>query len=146
MSAELEPKPAEGVPPGDDDLRRCAKGCALPALPWPRFGRLPAHAGSVPTPSLGGEGPLTVLAVHAAVGPYLPADQIWLRQLPPEDAGRAINRDVLVPRKGGRFAFGRLIDRKGGLVGLLPPGAGEKQEVIADPPWIAVAETLVRKL
>ncbi|MCP9223680.1 helix-turn-helix domain-containing protein [Erythrobacter sp. LQ02-29] len=96
--------------------------------------------------TLGGDGPLTVLAVHAAVGPYLPGDQIWLRQLAPEDASRAINRDVLVPRKGGRFAFGRLIDRQGGLVGLLPPGAGEKQEVVNDPPWIAVAETLVRKL
>lgn len=95
---------------------------------------------------LSGDRPLTVLAVEAAVGPYLPGDQLWLRQLAPEDAARAINRDVLVPRKGGRFAFGRLIDRKGKLVGVLPTGAGQKQQVIEDPAWIAVAEMLVRRL
>ena len=95
---------------------------------------------------LGGGAPLIVLAVEAPAGPYLAGDQLWLRQLDPADAGRAVNRDVLVPRKGGRFAFGRLIDRQGSLVGLLPPGAGHKQQVVESPPWIAVAEMLVRKL
>ncbi len=95
---------------------------------------------------LGGTEPVLVLGVEAAVGPYLPGDQLWLRRLAPENAGRAINRDVLVPRKAGRFAFGRLIDRQGALVGILPPGAGQKQEVVSDPAWIAVAETLVRRL
>ena len=61
-------------------------------------------------------------------------------------SARAINRDVLVPRKGGRFAFGRLIDRQGSMVGLLPPGHGEKQQVVDNPAWIAVAEMLVRRL
>ncbi|MGN6497862.1 MAG: helix-turn-helix domain-containing protein [Tsuneonella sp.] len=92
------------------------------------------------------EGAFAVLAVEAATGAYLPGDQLWLRQLAPEDAGRAINRDVLVPRKGGRFAFGRLIDQKGKLVGVLPAGVGQKQQVIEDPAWIAVAEMLVRRL
>jgi len=69
-----------------------------------------------------------------------------LFQLDPEDAARMINRDVLVPRKGGRFAFGRLIDRQGGLVGLLPPGTGQRQIVVDNPPWLAMAEMLVRKL
>ena len=55
-------------------------------------------------------------------------------------------RGGLVPRRGGRFAFGRLIDRKGSLVGLLPPGSGQRQIVIDGPPWLAVAEMLVRKL
>jgi transcriptional regulator with XRE-family HTH domain len=91
-------------------------------------------------------GPLMVLIVEAATGPYLPGDQIWLRQLAPEHAARAVNRDVLVPRKGGRFAFGRLIDRQGKLVGLLPPGTGQKQQVVDDPAWIGVAEMLVRTL
>jgi transcriptional regulator with XRE-family HTH domain len=95
---------------------------------------------------LGGDGPLMVLTVEAATGPYLPGDQIWLRQITPGDASRAINRDVLVPRKGGRFAFGRLIDRQGSLVGLLPPGTGQKQQVVDDPAWIGVAEMLVRSL
>lgn len=95
---------------------------------------------------LGGEGPLVVLAIEAAVGEYRAGDQLWLRQLDPASAARAINRDVLVPRRAGRFAFGRLIDRQGTRVGILPPGYGEKQVVVDDPAWIGVAEMLVRRL
>lgn len=108
------------------------------ALSSPREAILPTE--------IGGGGGLLAIAVDAASGPYLAGDLLWLRQLAPEDAGRAINRDVLVPRSGGRFAFGRLIDRKGGLVGILPPGAGQKQLVVDSPAWIAVAEMLVRPL
>jgi transcriptional regulator with XRE-family HTH domain len=104
-----------------------------------------AREAIVPT-ELSGEGALTVLEVESATGPYLPGDQVWLRQIDPGQAARAINRDVLVPRKGGRFAFGRLIDRQGKRVGVLPAGAGQKQQVIDDPAWIAVAEMLVRRL
>ena len=95
---------------------------------------------------LGGDMPLMVLSIEASSGEYRPGDQLWLRQLAPNDAQRAINRDVLVPRKGGRFAFGRLIDRQGKMMGILPPGAGQKQQVVDDPAWLAVAEMLVRKL
>lgn len=95
---------------------------------------------------LGNEGMLVVLTVEESVGEFRPGDQLWLRQVDPEDAGRAINRDVLVPRPGGRFSFGRLIDRQGTLVGVLPPGSGQKQQVVDSPAWIAVAEMLVRKL
>ncbi|ALE15963.1 hypothetical protein AMC99_00656 [Altererythrobacter epoxidivorans] len=95
---------------------------------------------------LGGEGALTVLVVEDSVGEFRPGDMIWLRQVPPEEAPRAINRDVLVPRPGGRFYFGRLIDRQGDFVGILPPGSGQKQQVVEGPPWIAIAEMLVRRL
>ena len=95
---------------------------------------------------LGGGGSLMVLDIAFPHGEYRPGDQLWLRRIAPEEAPRAINRDVLVPRKGGRFAFGRLIDRKGTMVGVLPPGAGEKQQVIDAPEWLAVAEMLVRRL
>jgi len=95
---------------------------------------------------LGGDGMLVVLTVEESTGEFRPGDQLWLRQIDPDDAGRAINRDVLVPRPGGRFAFGRLIDRQGSLVGVLPPGSGQKQQVVDAPAWIAVAEMLVRKL
>ena len=95
---------------------------------------------------LGGDGVLVVLDIAYPHGEYRPGDQLWLRQLAPEDAGRAINHDVLVPKKGGRFAFGRLIDRQGKLVGILPPGHGQKQDVVNDPAWLAVAEMLVRRL
>jgi transcriptional regulator with XRE-family HTH domain len=90
--------------------------------------------------------PLVCLAIEAAQGEYRAGDQLWLRRLPPEDAAKMINRDVLAPRPGGRFAFGRLIDRQGTMVGLLPPGAGQRQVVIDKPAWLAVAEMLVRKL
>jgi hypothetical protein len=89
---------------------------------------------------------MMVLEVTASIGEYRPGDMVWLRQVAPENAGSAINRDCLVPRPGGRFAFGRLIDQKGTLVGILPSQAGNKQQVIDNPPWIAVATMLVRPL
>lgn len=95
---------------------------------------------------LAGDAVRVVLAIEESAGEYRAGDQLWLRQVVPEEAGRAVNRDVLVPRKGGRFAFGRLIDRQGNRVGVLPVGAGQKQLVVDDPAWIAVAEMLVRRL
>lgn len=101
---------------------------------------------ALPPTALGGSAPLMVLAIDYPHGEYRPGDQLWLREIAPADAGRAVNRDVLVPRKGGRFAFGRLIDRSGDKVGILPPGHGEKQQVVDSPAWIGVAEMLVRRL
>jgi len=97
------------------------------------------------------DGPVpVVLAVTESVGEYRPGDLVWLRPLDSEDRqgapGRAMNRDCLVPRPGGRFAFGRLIEREGTRVRLLPPGAGVKQVVVDNPPWVAVAFMLVRAL
>lgn len=108
------------------------------ALATPRDALLPTE--------LGGEEIRVVLEVGISAGEYRAGDRLWLRQIDPASAARAINRDVLVPRKGGRFVFGRLIDRQGGKVGVLPVGAGQKQQVVDDPPWIAVAEMLVRSL
>lgn len=111
---------------------------------------LAKQADAVLPTELGGEAPLMALAVETGMGEYRAGDQLWLRQIDPADGNgtinRAINRDVLVPRPGGRFAFGRLIDRQGTLVGILPPGMGQKQQVVDNPPWIGVAEMLVRKL
>ncbi|PKP91464.1 MAG: XRE family transcriptional regulator [Alphaproteobacteria bacterium HGW-Alphaproteobacteria-14] len=91
-----------------------------------------------------------VLTVTQSVGEYRPGDLIWLQPFDPDTTpaalARAMNRDCLVPRPGGRFAFGRLIDRRGTLVGLLPPGAGQKQVVVDNPAWIATAIMLVRPL
>jgi len=108
------------------------------ALPSPRDAILPSE--------LGGDAPLVCMAIDAPQGEYRTGDQLWLRQFSPEDASKLINRDVLVPRPGGRFAFGRLIDRQGKMVGLLPPGTGQRQIVVDNPAWLAVAEMLVRKL
>jgi transcriptional regulator with XRE-family HTH domain len=109
------------------------------ALPAPRDAILPVDLG-------GGDAPLVCLAIDTPRGEYRAGDQLWMRQHSPEEAPKLINRDVLVPRSGGRFAFGRLIDRQGTLVGLLPPGAGQRQIVVDNPAWLAVAEMLVRKL
>ncbi|MFW2829096.1 helix-turn-helix domain-containing protein [Sphingomonas sp. ID0503] len=89
---------------------------------------------------------LVAVLVEAALGEFRAGDQLWCRTLGPEDYARALNRDILVPRPAGRFAFGRLLNRKGDKLHLLPPGAGGRQQVIADPPWIAVAVRLVRSL
>lgn len=109
------------------------------ALAQPRDAILPTQ--------LADEGSLLALAVEASVGEYRAGDQLWLRQASNEaDWTRLMNRDVLAPRPGGRFAFGRLIDRDGRRVAILPPGLGQRQLVIDNPPWLAVAEMLVRKL
>lgn len=91
------------------------------------------------------------ISVLAGVGDYRAGDQIWCERLAPERFGTALNRDVLVPRPAGRFLFGRLIGRDraasgGGKLHLLPLGPGARQQVVADPAWIATAVTLVRTL
>ena len=86
------------------------------------------------------------MTVSASVGDYRAGDEIWCDQLQPEDFGKALNRDILVPRPAGRFLFGRLIGREDGKLHLLPPGAGGRQSVVADPPWAAMAVKLVRTL
>jgi transcriptional regulator with XRE-family HTH domain len=93
------------------------------------------------------EGPMVALSIEASLGEYQAGDQLWLRQVGDEKAwNRLINRDVLAPRPGGRFAFGRLIDRDGRRVAVLPPGRGQRQVIIDNPAWLAVAEMLVRRL
>ena len=86
------------------------------------------------------------MTVSGSVGEYRAGDEIWCERLEPADYARALNRDLLVPRPAGRFLFGRLIGREEGKLQLLPPGAGARQTVVADPTWAAVAVRLVRSL
>lgn len=86
------------------------------------------------------------IVVSTGVGDYRAGDEIWCDTLTPDEYARALNRDILVPRPAGRFLFGRLIDRDDERLQLLPPGAGGRQQIVANPPWIAVATRLVRKL
>lgn len=94
----------------------------------------------------GGDAPTVVMTVESGAGEYRAGDQVWLRQIEPADFPRALNRDVLAPRPGGRFAFGRMIDRDEGRVAVLPPGIGQRQVVIDHPAWLGVAEMLIRRL
>src|SRR5881398_116269 len=86
------------------------------------------------------------LTVAASVGDYRSGDDIWCETLAPEDYAHALNRDVLVPRPAGRFLFGRLINRDEERLQILPLEARGRQQVVANPPWLAVASKLVRSL
>ena len=90
-----------------------------------------------------GQVAITVLASN---GDYRAGDEIWCDTVDADGFAAALNRDVLVPRPAGRFLFGRLIDRDDERLQLLPPGAGGRQQIVANPPWIAVAIRLVRGL
>ena len=91
------------------------------------------------------DGQVAVL-VAVSIGDYRSGDEIWCNTLAPEDYGRALNRDVLVPRPAGRFLFGRLINRDEEKLQILPLEAGGRQQVVANPPWLGVAVRLVRSL
>jgi transcriptional regulator with XRE-family HTH domain len=82
----------------------------------------------------------------ASLGDYRAGDELWCTSLPPERFAEALNRDVLVPRPAGRFLFGRLIGRDGAKLHLLPLGPGFRQQVVSDPPWIALPIQLIRVL
>lgn len=99
----------------------------------------------VATPPRPGAGALAVV-VEAGVGDYRAGDTIWMERLSSEDFGKALNRDVLLPRPAGRFLFGRLIGRDPGKLHILPLAGGGRQQVIPDPNWIGMASRLVRPL
>lgn len=93
------------------------------------------------------------VTISASIGDYRAGDEVWCETLQPEEFGRALNRDVLVPRPAGRFLFGRLLGREtpesdevSGKLHLLPLGAGMRQQVVTNAPWIAMAVKLVRSL
>jgi hypothetical protein len=91
------------------------------------------------------EGQIAV-TVAASVGDYRAGDEIWCDSIQPDAFGRALNRDVLVPRPAGRFLFGRLINRDEEKLQILPLETGGRQMVVANPPWLGVAAKLVRSL
>ena len=86
------------------------------------------------------------IVVGVSIGDYRSGDEIWCSTLTPTEYGRALNRDVLVPRPAGRFMFGRLINRDEEKLQILPLEAGGRQQVVANPPWLGMAVRLVRSL
>ncbi|HEV2746004.1 MAG TPA: helix-turn-helix transcriptional regulator [Allosphingosinicella sp.] len=93
-----------------------------------------------PTPGL------VAINVADSIGDYRSGDEIWCNRLAPEGLAAAMNRDLLVPRSAGRFLFGRLIGREDGKLHILPLGAGQRQSVVTNAPWAAVAVRLIRTL
>lgn len=86
------------------------------------------------------------IRVDASAGDYRSGDELWCHRLAPDEWRVALNRDILVPRAGGRFLFGRLLARDNGLLHILPLVPGARQQVVSDPAWIAVVVRLVRAL
>jgi transcriptional regulator with XRE-family HTH domain len=99
---------------------------------------------AVVVPPRGEEGQVAIL-VAGSLGDYRAGDELWCDPLQPDAFAQALNRDVLVPRPAGRFLFGRLINRDEERLQILPLEAGGRQQVVANPPWLAVVRTLVRK-
>ena len=92
---------------------------------------------------------MIALQVECAAGDYRAGDAVWCRRVAPEAFDRALNRDVLVPLRAGRFVFGRLIGLDRGehpRLQLLSIVAGSRQQIVNDPPWLAVASRLIRDL
>jgi transcriptional regulator with XRE-family HTH domain len=106
--------------------------------------RAPSRAATILPPRP--DGSMVAVRVAGSVGDYRAGDEIWCERLAPDAFAAAMNRDVLVPRPAGRFVFARLIGREGDRLHLLPLGAGARQQVVTDPPWIARAVRLVRTL
>lgn len=99
----------------------------------------------VVVPPRPGAGSIAVV-VRSAVGDYRAGDELWCEPLEAESFAKALNRDVLIPRPAGRFLFGRLIDRDAERLQVLPLASGARQQIVANPPWIAMAVKLVRSL
>lgn len=104
----------------------------------------PRRAATVTPPAPTPE--LVAVRVTGGVGDYRAGDELWCERLAPDQFAAALNRDVLVPRPGGRFLFGRLLNREATKLHLLPLGPGARQQVVSDAAWIARAVRLVRTL
>ena len=92
---------------------------------------------------------MVAVRVTSSIGDYRAGDEIWCRRIAGDgvaDWTAALNRDLLVPRPAGRFVFARLLNVDGEKLHLLPLGAGQRQQVVSNPPWAAVAVRLIRTL
>lgn len=104
----------------------------------------PTKEERIMVPNIGGT--MVGLRIAVSTGEYRHGDELWMEQLQPDAYATALNLDVLVPRPGGRFLFGRLLGREAGKLHILPLEAGARQQVVTDPAWIAKAVRLIRKL
>src|SRR4051812_18230724 len=114
------------------------------AMIGPDGAHAPRHE-AVSAPPRPGSG-MVAVQVASGVGEYRGGDEIWCERIEPGSFARAMNRDLLVPRPGGRFLFGRLINREADKLHILPLGSGQRQMVVANPAWAAVATKLIRGL
>ena len=108
-------------------------------------GAIAPRKAAIVVPPRAGNGQVGVI-VGGSVGDYRAGDELWCDTLEPGDYAHALNRDVLIPRPVGRFLFGRLINRDEEKLQILPLEAGGRQQVVSNPPWLAMVSKLVRSL
>lgn len=89
---------------------------------------------------------MLALRCTSSVGDYRSGDIIWCRRVPREALAGALNRDILVPRPAGRFAFGRLLAIDDDKLQLLAHAEGSRQQVFSQPDWVGVVARLIRNL
>ena len=89
---------------------------------------------------------MVAVRIDAALGDYRSGDILWCRRLARDALSSVLNRDILVPRSAGRFAFGRLLAIDGDRMQIIPPTPGARQQVVAVPDWVAVTVRLIRSL
>jgi transcriptional regulator with XRE-family HTH domain len=89
---------------------------------------------------------MMAVRVTGSIGDYRSGDEIWCRPVALDSLASVLNRDILVPRPAGRFTFARLLNVEGDRLHLLPLGAGQRQQVVVNPAWVAVAVRLIRAL
>lgn len=117
---------------------------AVAAILGPDGASAPGQAAKLVTPAITGD--MIGIKVTASLGDYRAGDEIWCSRILPADYAASLNRDMLFPRPGGRFLFGRLIGREGDRLQVQPLAYGARQQVLTDPPWAAVASRLIRAL
>src|SRR3546814_18056011 len=88
---------------------------------------------------------MAAVRVTSSIGDYRAGDEIWCRRIA-GDWASAPTRDLLVPRPAGRFFFARLLNVDGEKLHLLPPGTGQPEQVVSNPPCAAVSVRLLRSL
>ncbi len=90
---------------------------------------------------------LVGMVVEDSNGDYRAGDHVWLAQLAGPDFTDALNRDCLLPLPAGAFVFGRVIVATAdGDVTILPIGRAERPLSGLKPGWVAMAQTMIRKL
>lgn len=118
------------------------RGVPLSAVIGTDGAHAPAREETLPAPHP--ESGMVGVRFTVSIGDYRAGDQLWLRHVERDGFAAALNRDVLIPRPGSRFVFGRLLALDGERMQVLPLTSGARQQIFQLGEWIGVATTLVR--
>ncbi len=117
---------------------------AITALLGPDGAYAPARQEDVPPMRV--QNDMLAIRVAGSIGDYRHGDIIWCQRIGIADIAQHRNADILVPRPGGRYVFGRLLNSDDQNLQILPLAANNRQQIIPITNWSAVAIRLVRDL